>query len=75
MTIFVDLQTGRIIHVIEGRSYEAVSPFLKKLARYAKNLKAVAVDISRSYRLISIAREKNAISKGLGFFFSTTIRI
>ena len=49
MTIFVDLQTGRIIHAIEGRSYEAVSPFLKKLARHAKNLKAVAVDMSRSY--------------------------
>jgi len=49
MTIFVDLQTGRIIHAIEGRSYEAVSPFLKKLARYAKNLKAVAVDMSKSY--------------------------
>ena len=49
MSIFVDLQTGRIIHAIEGRSYEAVSPFLKKLARHAKNLKAVAVDMSRSY--------------------------
>jgi len=49
MTIFVNLQTGRIIHAIEGRSYEAVSPFLKKLARYAKNLKAVAVDMSKSY--------------------------
>lgn len=28
MTIFVDLQTGRIIHAMEGRSYEAVSPLL-----------------------------------------------
>jgi transposase len=49
MTIFVDLQTGRIIHAVEGRSSEAVSPFLKKLARHAKNLKAVAVDMSQSY--------------------------
>lgn len=49
MTIFVDLQTGRIIHAIEGRSYEAVSPFLKKLARRAKKLQAVVVDMSQSY--------------------------
>lgn len=49
MTIFVDLQTGRIIHAVEGRSYEDVSPFLKELARRARKLEAVAVDMSRSY--------------------------
>jgi len=49
MTVFVDLQTGRIIHAVEGRSAEAVSPFLKQLARRAKKLKAIAVDMSRSY--------------------------
>jgi transposase len=49
MTIFVDLHTGRILHATEGRSYEVVSPFLKKLARRAENLQAVAVDMSRSY--------------------------
>lgn len=49
MTIFVNLQTGQIIHAIEGRSYEAVSPFLRELARCAKNLQAVAVDMSQSY--------------------------
>ena len=49
MIIFVDLQTRRIIHAVEGRSYEAVSPFLKTLARRAKNVQAVAVDMSQSY--------------------------
>lgn len=49
ITIFVNLQTGQIIHATEGRSYEAISPFLKKLARRAKNLQAVAVDMSQSY--------------------------
>ena len=49
MTIFMDLQTGRIIHAVEGRSSEEIAPFLKKLAKKAKNLKAVAVDMSRSY--------------------------
>lgn len=49
MTTFVDLQTGHIIHAVEGRSYGAISPSLKKLASCAKNLKAVAVDMSQSY--------------------------
>lgn len=49
MTIFVNLQTGRIIHAVEGRSSEVVSPFLRKISKKAKNIKAVAVDMSRSY--------------------------
>lgn len=49
MTIFVDLQSGRIFHAIEGRSSEVISPFLQKLGRKAINLKAVAIDMSQSY--------------------------
>jgi transposase len=49
MTIFIDLQTGRIIHATEGRSKKDVEPFMKLLARKAKKLKAVAIDMSRSY--------------------------
>ena len=49
MTIFVNLQNGRIIHAIEGRSSEAVSPFLRKISKKATNLKAVAMDMSQSY--------------------------
>ena len=49
MTIFVDLSTGRILHVVEGKSKEAILPFLRKLAKKAKKLKAVAMDMSRSY--------------------------
>ena len=30
MTIFVDLSTGRILHVVEGKSKEAILPFLRK---------------------------------------------
>ncbi len=33
MTIFVDLTTGRIVHAVEGKYKESVTPFLKKLAR------------------------------------------
>lgn len=49
MTIFIDLQEGRIIHAIEGTSKENIQPFLKILARKAKKLKAVAMDMSRSF--------------------------
>lgn len=49
MTVFVNLQTGRIIHAVEGRSAEAVSAFLSRLRKRARNLKAVAVDMSQSY--------------------------
>ena len=49
MTIFIDLQTGRIIHATEGRSKKDVEPFMKVLARKAGKLKAVAMDMSRPY--------------------------
>lgn len=49
MTIFIDLQSGRIIHAVEGRSKKAIAPFLKLLAQKSKKLKAVAIDMSRSY--------------------------
>lgn len=49
MTIFVDLQAGRIIHAIEGRSSENISPFLKKIASKATKIQAVAVDMGQSY--------------------------
>ena len=46
MTIFVDIRTGRIIYAVEGRSKHDVVPFLKELAEKAKNLKAIAMDMS-----------------------------
>ena len=49
MTIFIDLQEGRIIHAVEGRSKDDIQPFLTVLARKATKLKAVAMDMSRSY--------------------------
>ena len=50
LTIFVDLHNGRIVHAVEGRSVDAITPFLKKIARRAPRLKAVAIDMSHSYR-------------------------
>lgn len=49
MTIFIDLQTGRIIHAVEGRSANAISPFIKIVSKKAKKLKAIAMDMSKSY--------------------------
>lgn len=49
MTIFVDLQSGRILHAVEGTEKLSLSPFLMKLAKKAKRLKAVAMDMSRSF--------------------------
>ena len=49
MTIFVDLASGRVIHATEGTAKEAIMPFLMKLKKRAKSLKAVAMDMSRSF--------------------------
>lgn len=49
MTIFVDIRTGRIIHAVEGRSERDIAFFLRELAQKAKNLKAVAMDMSGSF--------------------------
>jgi transposase len=49
MTIFTDLETGRILHAVEGRSKDDIRPFIEKLSRNARKLKAIAMDMSRSY--------------------------
>jgi len=49
MTIFVDLCSGRIIHAVEGTAKDNLIPFLRKLKKRAKSLKAVAMDMSRSF--------------------------
>ena len=50
MTIFIDLDTAQIIHAIEERNREAITPFLKKLAKKGINLKAIAMDMSGPYK-------------------------
>jgi transposase len=49
MTVFSDIETGRIIHAVEGRKIEDITPFLLKLKKKAKQLKAIAMDMSASY--------------------------
>lgn len=49
MTVFADLCTGRIVHAVEGRSVEDIKPFLEKLSKRARKLRAIAMDLSPSY--------------------------
>jgi len=49
MTIVIDLASGRILHLAEGKGGESIVAFLKTLARRAPNLRAVAMDISDAY--------------------------
>jgi transposase len=49
MTIFVDLESGRILHAIAGKSGQSIRPFLKSLRRRAPGLKAIAMDMNKGY--------------------------
>ena len=49
MTIFSDISTGRIIHAVEGRKEEVLRPFLKQLAKKARRLRGIAIDMSAAY--------------------------
>jgi transposase len=49
MTIFINLETGEIIHAIEGKSIDSVTPFILQLSKEAIQLKAVAMDMNAAY--------------------------
>lgn len=49
MTIFINLQNGQIIHAIEGKSEENVTPFILNLQQKALQLKAIAMDMNAAY--------------------------
>jgi transposase len=49
MSIFVDLQSGRILHAVEGKAGQDIEPFLKVIKRRARKLEAIAMDMSTSY--------------------------
>ncbi|MCP4568666.1 MAG: ISL3 family transposase, partial [FCB group bacterium] len=49
MTVFIDLQTGRVLHAAEGTRREDIAPFLKTLSKKSHNIRAVSVDMSGSF--------------------------
>jgi transposase len=55
MTVFLDIRTGRIIYATAGRCAVDIKPFLEKLSKKARSLKAIAMDMSPPY--ISAIRE------------------
>jgi len=49
MSIFVDLQSGRILHAVEGKAGRDIKPFLKVVKRKAPNLQAIAMDMNMGF--------------------------
>lgn len=49
MTIVLDLAGGRILHATPGKAGKDIAPFLRVLARKARRLRAVAMDMSPAY--------------------------
>lgn len=49
LTVVVDLETGEVVWVGEGRKIESLEPFLKKLRRARAPIEAVAMDMWPAY--------------------------
>jgi len=49
LTIVMDLETGAVVFVGEGKSAAALEPFWKRLKSTKRRIEAVAIDMSRAY--------------------------
>jgi transposase len=49
LTTVVDLETGRVVYVGEGRRVESLAPFFKRLKRLGVRPKAIAMDMWKPY--------------------------
>ncbi len=49
LTVVLDMETGAVIFVGDGKGSDALAPFWKKLKRSRANVKAVAMDMSPAY--------------------------
>lgn len=49
LTTVVDLQTGRVVYVGEGRRVESLEPFIKRLKRLGIRPRAIALDMWKPY--------------------------
>lgn len=56
LTIVLDLETGAIVFVGEGKKADSLKPFWTRLKRSRAKVEAVAIDMSRAYR---VAVERN----------------
>lgn len=51
LTVVLNLETGRVLYTAEGKKAEALAPFFKKIRRSRTKIKAIAMDMSNSYKL------------------------
>ena len=49
LTIVLDLESGAVVFVGDGRGSDALLPFWKRLKRYGATIEAVAIDMSPAY--------------------------
>ena len=49
LTIVLDLETGAVVFIGEGKGADALAPFWKRLKSARKRIEAVAIDMSRAY--------------------------
>ncbi len=49
VTIVLDLESGRILHVGDGKGGDALKPFWKKVKRSKAQIKAISIDMSPAY--------------------------
>jgi transposase len=49
LTVVLNLRTGAVIYVGDGKGADALSPFFKRLKRSKTKVKAVAIDMSPAY--------------------------
>lgn len=49
LTIVLDLETGVVVYVSQGKGAEALNPFFKRLKRSKAKVEAVAIDMSPAY--------------------------
>jgi len=49
LTVVLDLKSGRVVYVGDGKGAEALIPFWKRLNRSKARIEAVAIDMSRAY--------------------------
>ena len=49
LTVVLDLKTGAVVFVGDGKGADSLEPFWKRLNRYKTNIEAVAIDMSPAY--------------------------
>src|SRR5947209_12211480 len=61
MTLVMDLDSGAVVFVGDGKGADALKPFWKRLRRSGAKIEAVAMDMSAAYRGAGSAHLKGAV--------------